>query len=79
MIKQYETMFCKIVMCDELVLLPVNQDVPADFATKLVFDITIGIRTITPVDLKTQIKKLEEQLIVENNFISDLQSLLISD
>jgi valyl-tRNA synthetase len=79
MIKQYEAMFCRIVNCQELTVYGVNQEIPPSFATKLVFDITIGVQTIEPVNTKAVIAKLEDQLIIERKFITDLQSLLNSD
>ena len=79
MVKQYENMFCKIVTCNELIILSVNQEIPADYMVKLVFDITIGIKTVTPVDTKTQILKLEQELNQEQKFVGDLQSLLNSE
>lgn len=79
MIKQYEAMFCKIVTCEELTIISVNHEIPSEYATKLVFDIAIGIKTVTPVDVKAQIAKLEEQLVTETKFVADLQSLLNSE
>ncbi|HMY80374.1 MAG TPA: valine--tRNA ligase [Candidatus Absconditabacterales bacterium] len=79
MIKEYEQVLCKIVNCQSLILLTVNQDIPQDVITKPIFDIVIGIQTIVPIDIKSQIKKLEEQLLLEEKFISDLQSLLNSE
>lgn len=79
MVKQYEAMFCKIVTCDNLNIISITQDVPAEYTTKLVFDITIWIKTEKPVDTKSLIADLEKQLVVENQFIGDLQSLLNSE
>jgi len=69
MIKQYEAMFCKIVNCSSLAIYTVNQEIPPSFATKLVFDITIGVQTIEPINTKATLAKLDEQLIIERKFM----------
>lgn len=79
MIKQYEAMFCRIVNCSSLTVYSVNQEIPVSFATKLVFDITIGVQTIEPVNTKASLAKLEEQLITERKFMGDLHNLLNSE
>ncbi len=79
MIKQYEAMFRKIVMCEELIVIPVTHELPMDYTTKIVFDITIGIKTIQAIDIKVQVAKLEEQFAMESKFVVDLQSLLVSE
>lgn len=79
MVRSYESMFKKIVHADWLILLSVNQSLPEDVVARPIFDITIAIQTVIPVDSKAQIAKLEESLIEEKNFISDLQWLLTSE
>jgi hypothetical protein len=79
MIKQYEAMFCRIVNCSSLTIFTVNQEIPPSYATKLVFDITIAVQTVEPVNTKANLAKLEEQLIAERKFMNDLHNLLNSE
>lgn len=79
MVKQYDAMFRKIVMCEELLIIPVTHELPVDYVTKIVFDVTIGIKTVQVIDIKAQIAKLQEQLIIETKFVNDMQSLLVSE
>ncbi|MBP7007397.1 hypothetical protein KBB05_01370 [Patescibacteria group bacterium] len=73
MIRTYEDMFKKIVHADQLLLLSVNQSFPDNVLARPIFDITIGVQTIVPIDTKSQISKLEAQLHEEKVFIADLQ------
>lgn len=79
MIRTYEDMFKKIVHADQLLLLSVNQSFPDNVLARPIFDITIGVQTIVPIDTKSQISKLEAQLHEEKVFIADLQWLLTSE
>lgn len=80
MIWRYEEIFKKLIYVNQILLLPsINTDWLDEYQTRIIFDMTVGIKWHKAVDAKEQIIYLVAEIEKETKFLNDLQTLLTSE
>lgn len=80
MIWRYEGIFKKLIYVNDILLLPsISTQSLDDYQTRIIFDMTVGIKWHKVIDVKTQISQLVTDIEKDSKFLTDLQTLLTSE
>ena len=80
MIWRYEDIFKKLIYVNNILLLPsISNQSLDEYQTRVIFDMTVGIKWHKVIDVKEQISLLTVDIEKEKKFLNDLQTLLTSE
>lgn len=80
MISRYEEIFKRLIHVNDILLLPsISTQSLDEYQTRIIFDMTVGIKWHKVVDVKEQIIHLTAEIEKEAKFLNDLQTLLTSE